>query len=84
MNEKLILKRVWAMMGDSVPSKHQHGFRPKHNTETATTPIFVIINRLFERKKKVILVTLDMSAAFDLLDKSILLTVMRAYGFQKE
>ena len=24
--EKLILKRVWALMGDSLPSSHQHGF----------------------------------------------------------
>ena len=79
--EKLILKRVWAMMGDSLPSNHQHGFRPQHSTETATTSIFAIINRLFERKKKVILVTLDMSAAFDLLDKSILIPKLRAHGF---
>ena len=79
--EKLILKRVWAMMGDSLPSNHQHGFRPQHSTETATTSIFALINKLFERKKKVILVTLDMSAAFDLLDKSILIPKLRAHGF---
>ena len=79
--EKLILKRVWALMGDSLPSSHQHGFRPQHSTETATTSIFATINRLFERKKKVILVTLDMSAAFDLLDKSILIPKLRAREF---
>ena len=79
--EKLILKRVWAMMGDSLPSAHQHGFHPQHGTETATASIFALINRLFERKKKVILVTLDMSAAFDPLDKSILMPKLRAHGF---
>ena len=79
--EKLILKKVWAMMGDSLPSNHQHGFRPQHSTETATTSIFALIKRLFERKKKVILVTLDMSAAFDLLDKSILIPKLEAHGF---
>jgi hypothetical protein len=26
--EKLILKRVWSMMGDSLPSNYQHGFHP--------------------------------------------------------
>ena len=41
----------------------------QHSTETATTSIFAILNRLFEKKKKVILITLDISAAFDLLDK---------------
>ena len=53
------------MMGDSLSSNHQHG------TGTATTTIFALVNRLVKSKKKVILVTLDMSAAFDLLDKSI-------------
>ena len=79
--EKLILKRVWSMMGDSLPSSHQHGFRPNHSTETATTSIFATVNRLVERKKKVILVTLDMSAAFDLLDKDILIPKLGAHGF---
>ena len=69
------------MMGDSLPSSHQHGFCPQHGTDTATTTIFALVNRLIERKKKVILVTLDMSAAFDLLDKSILIPKLRAHGF---
>ncbi len=37
--EKLILKRAWSMMGDSLPSSHQHGFDPQHGTDTATTTI---------------------------------------------
>ena len=82
--EKLILKRVWALMGDSLPSSHQHGFRPNHSTETATTTIFSIINKLVENKRKVILVTLDMSAAFDLLDKTILIPKLRAHGFPEK
>ena len=79
--KKIILMRVWAMKGDSVPSKQQHGFCPQQGTETATASIFAIINRLFERKKKTILVILDISAAFYLLDKSILLPKLRAYRF---
>jgi hypothetical protein len=65
--EKLILKRVWSMMDDSFPSNHQHGFCPQHGTDTATTRIFALVNRLIASKKKIIFVTLDMSAAFDLL-----------------
>ncbi len=56
--EKLILKRVWSMMGDSLPSNHQHGFNTQHGTDTATTTIFALVNRLVESKKKVILVML--------------------------
>jgi hypothetical protein len=42
--EKLILKRVWSMMGDSLPSNNQHG------TYTATTTLFALVNRLIESK----------------------------------
>ena len=35
--EKLIPIRVWALMGDSLPSSHQQCFRQNHSTETATT-----------------------------------------------
>ena len=72
------------MMGDSLPSNHQHGFCPQHGTDTATTTIFALVNRLVESKKKVILVTLDMSAAFDLLDKSILIPLLRAHGLSRK
>jgi hypothetical protein len=73
--EKLIL------MGNSPPSNHQHGFCPQHGTDTATTTIFALVNRLIGSKKKVILVTMDISAAFDLFDKSILIPKLTAHGF---
>jgi hypothetical protein len=38
---------------------------------------------LLKVKKKVTLVTLDMSVAFDLLDKSILIPKLRAHGSPK-
>jgi hypothetical protein len=43
--EKLILKRVWSMMGDSLSSIHQHGFGPQHGTDTATTTIFALVKK---------------------------------------
>jgi hypothetical protein len=79
----LILKRVLSMMGYSLPSNHQHGFQPQHGTDTATTTIFEFFNGLIETEKKVILVSLDMSAAFDLLDKYCLVPKLRARGFQE-
>jgi hypothetical protein len=68
-------------MGDSLPSNHQHGFCPQHGTDTATITIFALVNRFIESKKKSILVNLDMSAAFDLLEKSTLIPKLRAHGF---
>ena len=49
------------MMGDSLPSNRQHGFRPQHSTETATTSIFAIINMLFERHQPLLLIKGDIS-----------------------
>ena len=69
------------MMGYSVPSKQQQGVCPQHSKETATISIFAIINRLFEQEKKLIPLTPDMSAAFDLLDNYILIPKLRAHGF---
>ena len=69
------------MIDDYLPSNHQHGFCPQHGTDTATTTIFALVNRLIEIKKKVILETLDMSAAFDLLDKSMQIPKLRVHGF---
>jgi hypothetical protein len=58
-----------------------NGFCPQQGTDTASTTIVALVDRLIESKKKVILVTLHMSAAFDLLDKSILIPKLRAHGF---
>jgi hypothetical protein len=49
------------MIGDSLPSNHQHGFYPQHGTDTATTTIFALGKRLIEIKMKVIFETLDIA-----------------------
>ena len=77
---KVILKKVWALMGNSLPSSHQDGFRPQHSTEAAPTSIFATINRLFEGKKSDI-VTLNMYAAMDILDRSIFIPELRTHRF---
>jgi hypothetical protein len=54
--------------GDSLPSSFQHGFRKNHSTTTAALTVQNIIAKALDKKKKVIVVLTDMSAAFDLLD----------------
>jgi hypothetical protein len=39
--EKLILSRIW--------SNHRHAFPPQQCTDTATTTIFALINRLMKK-----------------------------------
>jgi hypothetical protein len=54
-----------------------NSYLSQHGRYTATTTIFALVNRLIESKK-----TLDMSAAFDLFDKSILIPKLLV-DFQK-
>jgi hypothetical protein len=67
--------------GESLPSNFQHGFRTKHSTTTAALTVQNHIAKALENKKKVIVVSTDMSAAFDLLDKDVLIPRMQKLGF---
>ena len=69
--------------GQSIPSSFQHGFRKNHSTSTAALTIQSNIAKGLDRGKKVIVVSTDMSAAFDLLDKEILIPRLLKLGIPK-
>ena len=54
-------------------SKVQSGYRPKHSCETLLVRMFDDINNMIQADKVVIVVLLDLSAAFDTIDHTILL-----------
>ena len=78
--EKCVLNIMSNSFGHSLPSSFQHGFRRNHSTATAALTIQNSIARALDKKKKVIVVSTDMSAAFDLLDKDVLLPRMAKLG----
>ena len=78
--EKCLLNVMTTTFGDYLPSSFQHGFRKNHSTTTATLTVQNIIAKALDNKKKVIVVSTDMSAAFDLLDKEVLLPRMKKLG----
>ncbi len=78
--EKCLLNVMTKKFGDSLPSSFQHGFRKNHSTSTAALTVQNIIAKALDDKKKVIVVSTDMSAAFDLLDKEVLLPRMQKLG----
>jgi len=78
--EKCVLKIMSNSFGHALPSPFQHGFRRNHSTTTATLTIQNYIARALDKKKKVVVISTDMSAAFDLLDKEILLPRMAKLG----
>lgn len=64
-----ILDELKNKASQDLTSDNQHGFKPGHSTTTAALSIQSRIAKAFERKHHVLVITLDLSAAFDLLDK---------------
>ena len=61
-----------------------HGFRKDHSTATALLEMYTKWVDNHEEDKITAVVLLDMSAAFDLVDKSILIEKLKLYGFDAE
>ena len=58
-----------------------HGFRKEHSTVTALLEMYTNWVENHEEDKITAVVLLDMSAAFDLVDNSILIDKLKLYGF---
>ena len=61
----------------------QSPYRPKHSTETALVQIHEDLMQAVDSRRGVLLVLLDLSAAFDTLDHSTLLRRLRAIGLSQ-
>ena len=57
-----------------------HGFRKHHSTTTALLEMYSSWVEAYQEDKVTAVVLLDMSAAFDLVDKSILIEKLKLYG----
>ena len=77
--EKTVVKRLnYYMSCNSLRLKYQSVYRTSHGTETALVKIHNDILRSLDARQGVILVMLDLSAAFDTIDHDILLNRLRA------
>ena len=61
-----------------------HGFRSKHNTSTALLQMFDTWLEALENEETSAVVMLDLSAAFDVVDHSILTDKLELYGLDEE
>ena len=78
--EEVVASRLHSYLyqKDIIP-KFQSAYRQKHSTETALTRVQNDIIKLTAKKQNVMLMLLDLSAAFDTIDKDILCRILRTY-----
>ena len=83
ITEKIVsLQIIQYLKNNSLFEKHQSAYRQLHNTETALIKITNDLLLSADDKKVSVLVLLDLSAAFDTIDHTILLSrLQKTFGF---
>uniref|UniRef100_A0A8C1UC21 Reverse transcriptase domain-containing protein n=1 Tax=Cyprinus carpio TaxID=7962 RepID=A0A8C1UC21_CYPCA len=78
--EKVVFIQLQSFLeNNSLFEKFQSGFRSRHSTESALLKVHNDIARFVDVKSPVILVLLDLTAAFDTVDHAILLSRLNHY-----
>ena len=78
--ERLFLHCIQSHILASPNFNHQSAYRPGHSTETALVQLLDSIYHAADNGKATLLFSLDLSAAFDTIDHSILLQIL-AHSF---
>ena len=82
--EKLILKQIHYLENKNLldlTGKQQHGFKKQKSTATAGKLLQSIISRAADDNCFVLMASLDLSAAFDLVNVGLLIKWLRIMGF---
>jgi hypothetical protein len=82
--EKILVKRLqnFTFNYAKLIYSHQYGFRPKCNTEIAAIELVQFIQEAVDRKKKVSMVSMDLSKAFDIVEVPRLLDCLYNNGIR--
>uniref|UniRef100_A0A669DDM8 Reverse transcriptase domain-containing protein n=1 Tax=Oreochromis niloticus TaxID=8128 RepID=A0A669DDM8_ORENI len=73
--ERVVFRQLQSFLdNNSLYEKFQSGFRARHSTETALLRVFNDLLLTVESGRAAVLVTLDLTAAFDTVDHNILLS----------
>ena len=75
--EKVIARRLFAHLQDNgIMEKFQSAYKAKHSTETALLRVYNDVMLCIDQGKGCILVLLDLSAAFDTVDHTVLFNLL--------
>ena len=81
--EKLILLKLQKLekqFNIDLTGKPQHGFKPKHSTTTASLLLQTLLARSTNANKYALMASLDLSAAFDVVNVELLLKRLSVIG----
>lgn len=80
--ETIVLDQVQSFLIDEqILCNEQHGFRPKHNCETAVLSLLSTWIDNIEKKKAIVTIFLDFKRAFETINRRILIEKLKKYGF---
>ena len=85
--EKLILKRILKIQEDNkcdLTGEKQHGFKHKRSTSTLSTEIQSIISRALDNSEIALMSSLDLSAAFDVVNIDLLMKRLSIIGLPED
>jgi hypothetical protein len=81
--DALLNDSVWGhLRSNSIISNKQFGFRRFHSTEAALHNITAGISEALDKRQTAVLLSIDVSKAFDSIDHPILLHKLEHYGFR--
>ena len=85
--EKLILKRILQIEDSNnvdLTGAKQHGFKRKHSTSTLSAELLSQISRALDDEEYVIMASLDLSSAFDLVNIDLLIKRLKKVGLPSD
>jgi hypothetical protein len=85
--EKLILSRLWEIAEEKkvdLTGETQHGFKKARSTVTAALTLQSLIARSLDENMYVAVASLDLSAAFDVVDRNLLFERLEIMGLPED